>query len=156
MSGMFDKMLQGKTPVVIGAVLVLGCAVVLAVVVGGCRTGSSGGGAGSVHYICQACGYEWDGPPAAKPKCPKCDEVPVTKAWYQCPRCERHFCGVESKKLGPGKMRYRASGTEKWQSKPPPKLTCPYCKLSSSLTYRRPTTSEGELLPTGDDRPRRR
>ena len=156
MSGMFDKIFQGKTPVVIGAVLVLVCAVVLAVVVGGRFTGTSAGGTGSVHYICQACGHEWDGPPTATPKCPKCYEVPFMKAWYQCPRCKKPFCGVESKKLGPGNMRYRASGTEKWQRKHPSKLTCPYCKFSSSETYRRPTTPEGKLLPTGDDRPRRR
>lgn len=156
MSGMFDKIFQGKTPVVIGAVLVLGCAVVLAVVVGGCRTGSSGGGADSVHYICEACGHEWDDPPTATPKCPKCGEVPIMRAWYECPRCKKPFSGVESKKLGPGKMRYRASGTEKWMRIPPKKLTCPHCKFSSSATYKRPTTPEGKPLPTGDDRPRRR
>ncbi len=149
MSDIISRMASGKMPPVIGVVAVVVClAIVAVVVVGGC--GSSGGREATKQTAtCEVCGHTWQQGAAEQVLCPQCQAAGIMKTSYVCPRCKEQFVGLESKKLGMGKFRYRRAGQDKWQSRPPAKLKCSHCGFESKTIYSRkidPESPGGEQL----------
>jgi len=127
MAESFDGMLRGKTPLVIGAIVVVACLGVLLFISAG-GTDDSATGSGKIQYYCDQCGATWTQEPTATPTCPECGAAAVTKTWCKCPRCGHVFCAVETRKLGPGRYSYRPYGQEEWQHAPPAQVSCPNCQ----------------------------
>ena len=148
MSDIISRITSGKMPLVIGVVGVVVCLAIVAVVVLG--GGSSGGRGGTRQTVtCEVCGYTWQQEAAEQILCPKCQAAGIMKTSYVCPRCKKQFVGLEAKKLGMGKFRYRRAGQDKWGSRPPAKLKCPHCGFESKTIYSRkisPESAGGEQL----------
>ena len=87
-------------------------------------------------------GHTWRARVSAAPTCPTCGGPGITEAHYQCRACGRPFLGLEMRKLGVGRMDFRAAGTQEWRHFPPRTLSCPHCKAAGSL-------EGGPFIPLG-------
>jgi len=86
----------------------------------------------ATSYRC-AGGHTWTAQPSRAPTCPTCDDPGITESHYHCRSCNRAFLGLEMRKLGVGRMDFRAAGTVQWRPFPPQRLRCPHCRTTGPL-----------------------